>query len=201
MMAILSRIAAEANNAKWWVTLVVAGIAAFAAISAAVLSLRSAKSQAANAEKQRKVDFLRQQLNELYGPIYMRRRASESLRDILPHEQADGSPWRLVDHIEDVKSGADHAEVEAVEQILEINSEIESILTSKAGLYESFPPPDILSKFIAHVRLLRISWERGENQSKNRIPFPDDLDEYLMGVIGRLRSRLEALGVTYGVKV
>ncbi|MEV1066049.1 hypothetical protein [Streptomyces sp. NPDC050263] len=201
MISVFSWVAGETANTKWWVTLVAAGIAAIAAISAAALAWRSTRSQTAHTERQRNVDFLRQQLNELYGPIYMRRRASESLRDLLPDKQDDGTRWRLVDHITDVKAGGDLTRIEAIEQILAINSEIENILTSKAGLYESFPPPDILSKFIAHIRLLRISWERGENQSNNRIPFPDDIDDYLLGVIKRLRSHLEALGVSYEVKI
>jgi hypothetical protein len=178
------------TSPQFWAA-VVAALAALAAAIASFVSTSRARKQFA---RERAVSFLRDQINDLFGAMYMRRRVSESLREILPKNQNDGSRFRLVNHIGDVKNEADPAKVAAVEQILQINRELTDIMSSKFALLDSFPPPASFVRFVAHARLLQSAWERGQSiPASERIPFPDELDRDIFHALETARSRLNEL--------
>jgi hypothetical protein len=181
------------NSPQFWAAIV----AAVAAITAAAISGTIATRQSKRSRQEKALEALRLQLTEFYGPIYMLRRASSSLRATLPRQTPDGSRWNLVDHIAEVKSeGRGFGEVErsAVEQILEINKKIEDVMVGKIGLIDSFPPPSTFEEFIAHSRLLRVAWEKGETHPESRrLPFPSRLDDDLEADLRIVRKRLENL--------
>lgn len=186
------------GSPEFWAAL----FAAVAALISAVVAWVSSKRQRNHEERlneianrfthrQREIEFCKQQLNDLYSPVYMLRRASQSLRTLLPSTNPDGTDWRLVDHIEDIRNDRDEAGRTAVEEILEINKQIEDLLVTKAGLFEYFPPPSSFDTFIAHTRLLRLAWKQGKNQtSKDRIPFPYEIDQDINKAIESIRGRL-----------
>jgi hypothetical protein len=176
------------------IQLIAPGIAALAAVIAAAMSMRASRLVQRNIATEREIEFRRQQLNELYGPIHMKQATSVSLRRMLPGIQEDGSKWRLVDHIEDVKASGDTDLINCVGEILRINEEIAEALTSKSALYVSFPPPQTLSRYIAHVRLLSLAWRQGHNESQEtRLPFPDDFDKVIEEAVLAIRLRLAEL--------
>jgi hypothetical protein len=110
-------------------------------------------------------------------------------------EEADGGPWRLVDHIVEIKNGSDEKLQRAAEQILHLDEEIEKLLTENAGLYEAFPPPKSFVTFIEHSRRLRLAWEQGRDQTpEERLPFPVDLDNDILAAISAIRDRFECHG-------
>jgi hypothetical protein len=171
-----------------------AGLAALAALLAAYMSIRSARVQHLRAHRQSEIDFRRQQLNELYGPIYMRHVARIGLWKFLPGENADGSRWLLVDHIQEVKTGGDAIATSAIFEILRLNDEIENLLVTKSGLYNRFPGPQSFSDFVAHCRLLKVCWEQGVNQTTDqRLPFPDSFVNDIAREISVIRERLAEL--------
>lgn len=170
-------------------------IAALAAIIAATISVRASRLLQHNVQLEHEVEFRRRQLNELYGPIHMKQSTSVSLRKMLPGIQEDGTKWRLVDHIAEVKASGNVDLINCVEEILRINDEIIEALISKSALYVSFPPPVTLSRYIAHVKLLSLAWRQGHNEDpENRLPFPDDFDHVIEDAVLRIRSRLRELG-------
>lgn len=170
-------------------------IAAIAAIIAATISVRSSRTLQRSVDRQHEIDFRRQQLNELYGPIHMKQSTSVSLRKLLPWTEPDGSKWRLVDHISEVKNSNDPTTLNAVQEILRINDEIMNALISKSSLYVAFPPPMALSHYIAHVKLLSLAWGQGRDQDpENRLPFPDDFDRVIEEAVLQIRKRLAELG-------
>lgn len=171
-------------------------VAAIAALTAAGISWFSGRKQRRQSDQHREIDFRRAQLNELYGPLVMWREASKRTRDLLPHE-VDGKEWRLVDHIEEVRDG-EHADWEAaVEQILQISKEVETLLTTKAGLFENLPPREGYTLFLAHAGRLRLYWERGRNQpADKRLPFPgEQIDRDIAAELEVVKGKLEQLGV------
>jgi hypothetical protein len=114
---------------------------------------------------------------------------------MLPGLQEDGTKWRLVDHIEELKQENNESIINCVEEMLRINEEIKDALVAKSALYISFPPPLTLSHYIAHVRLLSLAWKQGRNEdADNRLPFPDDFDDVIEDAVRRIRQRLEVLG-------
>ena len=185
-----------AESAKVWgidVTLAAAVIAALAAIAAAVLSYKGNLATTRAAERQRARDYRIRQLNELYGPLYMRRRLSRQLWN-LPGP-ADAEPgvtkWKLIDHIEEINAEAgDHRRL-IVGKILQLNDELSALIVGSAGLLEQFPPPTSFETFLEHAATLRIHWEQGTNASGvTHIPFPGEIDADIEAAIGRLRAAL-----------
>lgn len=175
--------------------LVAPTIAAIAAIIAAAMSVRASRTLQRNVDLQHEVEFRRRQLDELYGPIHMKQSTSVSLRKMLPGVQEDGTKWRLVDHVEEIKRENNEAIINCVEEILRINEEIKDTLISKSALYVSFPPPLTLSHYIAHVKLLSLAWKQGRNEDPvNRLPFPDEFDDVIEDAVRWIRKRLEELG-------
>ena len=85
--------------------LAAAVVAAGSAVLAAVMSTWAVARQRRQSAKAAEVDFLRRQLNDLYGPIYMRLWTTFKLRALLPTVNADGTPWSLGGHIEQTQAG------------------------------------------------------------------------------------------------
>jgi len=170
-------------------------VAALAAITAAIMTWNSSRNQRRQSDEHREIDFRRAQLNELYGPLLMLRQASKRTRELLPDQDANGVEWRLVDHIEEVRDGHHRDWEAAVEQILTISDEVDALLISKAGLFETLPPPESFALFLAHSRRLRMYWEERENQpTGKRIPFPgEELDRDIAAAVATVKTRLEKL--------
>ncbi|HWA67413.1 MAG TPA: hypothetical protein VG899_13720 [Mycobacteriales bacterium] len=192
----ISLVAADAATKVWGidVTLLAAGVAAVAAIAAAGLSYRGNLATNRAAEAQRQRDYRVRQLNELYGPLYMRRRLSRQLWKQLPGVP-DAEPgvtqWHLIDHVEEIKTEQDAHRRQVVEEILKINDELTGLITGSAGLLVEFPAPQSFETFLVHAATLRMFWEQGRNATKAAyIPFPGSIDRDIEDAITRLRSQL-----------
>jgi hypothetical protein len=170
-------------------------VAAAAALFAAFMSVWSSQHTEMNKKRSLEIEFRRQQLNDLYGPIHMKQRTSVALRGLFPWKNPDGTKWRLVDHIVEIQHQAEPTKLSAVSEIIRINEEIAELLTKHFGLYLGFPPPDTLSHYIAHAKLLSLAWREGRNEdSANRLPFPDEFDTVIEDAIDTLRNRLGQIG-------
>ena len=170
-------------------------VAAGSAVLAAVMSTWAVALQRRQSAKATEIDFLRRQLNDFYGPIYMRLWTTFKLRALLPTVNADGTPWSLGGHIEQTQAGSDAALKDAFGEMLTIGEEVEQLLIGKSGLFIAFPPPPSYGLLIAYTRLLRLAWQNGKDQSEpERVPFPVDFSSDITDAILQIRSRLVELG-------
>jgi hypothetical protein len=132
---------------------------------------RQRRAEQTEHERTARVEFRRQQLSLLYGPLYQQRRRSERLRDQLPQTEPDGSRWRLVHHI--AETSVDPKLARIVDRIMAAGAKTAELIASNAGLMEHFPPPGAFQKFVEHHELLKMSWDTGQNQDpENSRPFP-----------------------------
>ena len=170
-------------------------VAAGAAVLAAIMSTWTVALQRRQSAKAAEIDFLRRQLNDLYGPIYMRLWTTFKLRALLPSVNADGTPWHLGGHIEQTQAGSDAALKETFKALLAVGEEVEQLLIGKSGLFIAFPPPPSYGQLIAYSRLLRLAWQDGKDQSEpERVPLPTKFPYDITDAIEQIRSRLVELG-------
>lgn len=197
--------AAEAGEADpFWTGPAVAALAA-AAVALAIgmwsgfTTRRIANENRAGARRQLQVDIRLRQLNEFYEPLAMLRVKSKHLRKSLPEDEEDGSRWRLVRHIAEVKADTGRASI--VEEILAINAQIEQLLINKAGLMEGAAPASF-ERFMHHSGLLKLAWKHGgeligdDHQGVVRVedvPFPAEIDEDIAAARAAVRAALEEL--------
>ena len=139
-------------------------VAAGSALLAVVMSTWTVALQRRQSARVAEIDFRRRQLNDLYGPIYMRLWTTFKLRALLPTVNADGTPWSLGDHIEQTQAGTDAALKDAFGEMLTIGEEVEQLLIGNSGLFIAFPPPPSYGQLIAYSRLLRLAWQNGKDQ-------------------------------------
>ena len=154
-------------------------VASAVALVAAMISLVVARGNRTAARRQERASFRMKQLGEFYEPLAILRMTTRELRRSLPKREADGSRWRLVDHLAEVKR--DEGQRALVEAIIALNTQVEEVAMTKAGLIEGERPPS-LDKFVRHSRLLKIAWElgdRGGDLGVEDVPFPDEIDEEL----------------------
>jgi hypothetical protein len=170
-------------------------VAAGSALLAVVMSTWTVALQRRQSARVAEIDFRRRQLNDLYGPIYMRLWTTFKLRALLPTVNADGTPWSLGDHIEQTQAGTDAALKDAFGEMLTIGEEVEQLLIGNSGLFIAFPPPPSYGQLIAYSRLLRLAWQNGKDQSEpERVPFPADFAHDIAEAIQQIRRRLAELG-------
>jgi hypothetical protein len=181
---------------------VAAGLAAAASTVTAIVTNRwQAQSDSSLkrleqqfSDRQRETDYRRRQLNDFYGRVYMLRRQSDSLRRLLPDKDGAGNRWRLVDHIIDIRNGANEKQKQAVEMILQLDKEIAELLTTSVGLYDQFPAPQSYTDFVQHYELLQLAWDQNQNQNETeRLPFPDQFEPDLNTAIETIKRRLDEL--------
>jgi hypothetical protein len=181
-------------------TLIAAVIAALAALYAAWRTSRTAKLQRRRDDRDKDVEHRREQLNQLYGPIYMRRLASKStytaLRARVGAGPAGAEPrWALVDNIEDIHRRQDPLVILAVTNILKINKEIEDILKGKYGLLNAYPPPRSFDQFITHAEQLQLAWDQKIDLDE-RISFPREFDKDIECALTDIRTKLNNMSVS-----
>ena len=177
--------------------LAAAGIAAAAAILAALMSTRTVLLQRRHATDTAEVELRRRQLNDLYGPIVMRSLVVARLRNLMPSQNPDGTPWLLGAHIEEVQSGQDEMLKDAYREMIDIGREVEHLLTSQTGLLLTFPPPPSFGQAITYSRLLRLAWTHGKNQSEEELaqhPYPVEFGRDVLASGNQIRGRLAELG-------
>lgn len=124
--------------------------------------------------RQGRMDFRLQQLSALYGPLYLERRRSTALRNLLPAKEPDGSRWRLVHHIAETKMDEQLSLI--VDRILESGDRVVELIREHGGLMEPRPAPQAFTKFVLHHTLLRLSWQSGHDQDPgDSYPFPGEM--------------------------
>jgi hypothetical protein len=177
---------------------VAALVAALASLLVAWMSSRSSRRAENAVQAQKTQDYVIRQLNELYGPLYVRRKLSRRLREQIgdsPDPEPGVPPWKLIDHIEELKQEPDERRRLVVEQILKINDELVELIVGKAGLLESLPPPESFELFLEHALTLRLYWEQGANAVAAAYkPFPGQLDSDVEAALKRLRGELQSEG-------
>jgi hypothetical protein len=182
-----------------------------AAVVAGIIALIGTAATFCTAKKQRERDqrtndiaFLLQQLNELYGPIYMLRVSVDSsyraLREHLGVGQPPAMRWALVEHIAQLRQQNDPFTIFAVTNILKVNKQIEDILRSKYGLFISNRPPASFTKFIEHSQQLRLAWDQGLTLPKDiRVSFPRvEFDKAVDDALNELRKKIDSLTAGHG---
>ncbi|MFJ3285485.1 hypothetical protein ACIPMW_09455 [Streptomyces sp. NPDC086669] len=168
-------------------------VAAIAAITAAVIATKAAKRQREAVRVERRIEYCRQQLNDLYGKLYTLRQASKSLYATLHPGGERPEGWRLVDHVSEIIAEGDTSKIGTVEEIIKINKAIEEILVSKSGLLDQFPPPGSFQEFVSHSRQLQVAWAKKSDLEGPKISFPRGLDQDIKESILTIRARISEL--------
>ena len=186
---------AAANAGGLDTGVIAAIIASIASLIASLIAWGSSYQARKAVEKQRSQDYRVRQLNELYGPLYMRRMESRRLWKQLPGVPGavpGKAGWKLIDHIEEIKNESSNHRRLIVEAILQINTELQALIKGAAGLLESFPPPPRFEEFLEHARTLQIHWDEGKNaEGVGYLPFPGKIDEDIEQVIAKLHGELK----------
>lgn len=182
-----------------WTTVVpviAAVIAAFAAIAVAGFSWWSQRSFRKADElarrRQRSTDYHRKQLDELYGTMFLLRSTSRRLWSRLREE---GEDFRLIDNIAAIKGEASDRRRRIVQQIVDINARLASLIETRASLLTGgLPPPESFMAFLDHQRALATLWEMSEDADGREPSFPRDLDDDIKKAIDTIQTRLRELG-------
>lgn len=148
--------------------------------------------------RDRKAKHRQEQLANLYIPLVFARRESQTLRKLLPDQDAQGNRWRLVDNIKFVQHDGTEEQRAAVERVLELWEEISRLLAAHGGLLLDLPPDRAYTDALEHASHLRVSWSRGSNQifGETRFPFPETLDAKIDSDIKQIVNDLRRLGIT-----
>ncbi|MFE6173699.1 hypothetical protein [Streptomyces sp. NPDC056464] len=168
-------------------------VAAIAAIIAGVIATRTAKRQREAVRVERRIEYCRRQLNDLYGKLYTLRQASKSLYATLHAGGSRPEDWRLVDHIDEIRAEGDSSKIGTVKEIIKINKSIEDTLVSQFGLMDQFPPPDSFQQFVSHSRQLQVAWNKKSDLAGPRVSFPRGLDDDIAKSIDTIRERIAEL--------
>ncbi|MEV1066047.1 hypothetical protein [Streptomyces sp. NPDC050263] len=168
-------------------------VAAVAAIVAAVIATKTANRQREAVRVERRIEYCRRQLNNLYGQLYMLRQASKSLYATLHASGERPQDWRLVDHIDEIIAEDEKSKIGTIEEIIKINKTIEDLLVSQFGLVDKFPPPESFQKFVSHSRQLQVAWSKKGDLEGPRVSFPRDLDDDIQNSITEIRTRIAEL--------
>lgn len=173
------------------VSLAIALVGALLGGGAALLNTsRQKAADAAVTRWKSELEHRQKQLNELYGPLTMLRSTSRSLRRLLP-SRVNGSEWRLVHHIGDVRREWDRLntdpsadidpalcltreQLEVAHLIVDYGNKTCDLLNRHAGLLEG-PPVGGLVRYQEHHNRLRASWETASNQPREEgLTFPGE---------------------------
>lgn len=172
---------------------VIAAGAAFAVAGISWWSQRSARiADEAARRRQRSAEYLRRQLDELYGEMLILRSTSRRLWSRL-HEADE--QFRLIDNIETIKSEPSDRRRRVVEQILAINARLATLIETRASLLTELPPPESFMAFLDHQRALASLWDMGRNAEPDaREPsFPRDLDRDVNDAVRAIQAQLRNL--------
>ena len=181
-----------------WTTVVpviAAVIAACAAIAVAGFSWWSQrtfrKADELARRRQRSTEYHRKQLDELYGTMFLLRSTSRRLWSRL-HEE--GEDFRLIDNIAAIKSESSDRRRRIVQQILDINARLASLIETRASLLTGgLPPPESFMAFLDHQRALATLWDMSENADGREPSFPRSLDDDIKKAIETIQTRLRDL--------
>lgn len=155
-------------------------VASVVALFASLMSLVVAKGNRVATRRQERAAYRMRQLAEFYEPVLMLRMTTRELRRSLPSTESDGSRWRLVNHLRDVRQDAGMRAV--TEAIIALNAQVEQAIVEKAALLEGDRPTS-LDRFMRHSNLLKIAWSltgKGDaDVGVENVPFPDEIDDEL----------------------
>jgi len=107
-----------------------------------------------------KISQLVRQLNELYGPLLLLQEQEKRLASRLREGKADPEKWRLIDNLPGLLENRSDKAV--IEEIMRINTKIEELLITKAGLIRAPRPPDSFKLFMGHFSVLKLAMEGKE---------------------------------------
>ncbi len=179
MAILLAEVVHAASTQSGWQT-AAPYVASGVALIAAAVSYAIARGNRIATRRQERASFRRTQLAEFYEPLAMLRMTTRELRRSLPAEEPEGTRWRLVNHIDEVKRDVSQRAV--AEAIISLNTQVEQILVGKAALIEGERPPS-LDKFMRHSKLLKIAWDLADGAGAavglDDVPFPDEIDDEL----------------------
>lgn len=179
-------------------TLIAAVIAAGAALVGVFLTAWGNDRARREAAKSAKYNRRFAQLNELYAPIVIRRGLSKLLWVQLTGDRTavpGVTKWKLIDHIEEIKSEQDPRRREIVERILEINQQISTLILKNGAHLNELPPPDSVPDFLEHAATLETLWKVGTNaDAVHFVEFPAGFDDDLDGAVAAIQKDLRKQG-------
>lgn len=157
-------------------------------------SLQTFTSGVAREREKTILEFKTRQLNDLYGPLLLLLAQSKSLHERLRQERGGiEKQWALLDHMEACLG--DPLCGRLVKEIVDIGLQIEQSLITKGGLIEGSHPPLSFERYLAHFRILKMSYDMKRNIRKNEqeyFPFPEFPDD-LTRAYNQLQSQRAAL--------
>jgi len=140
-------------------TLIAASIAGVISITALGGSIHIARLNLRHGEAKDfaklSLEFKLRQVNELYGPLRHLLDQNAVLAKQIRVGKSDPEKWRLMDHLpgilDDPRDGA------IAKAIVEIDSRIQDLITTKAGLVMGGVLPQSFTSFGSHYQLLKLA--------------------------------------------
>lgn len=162
-------------------TLLGAVIAGVTALVTALLTVVIQRYSLARNEKfalrQLAIQRTERQIDELYGPLILLRRQSHYLWSKLREGKSDPD-WRLLNHIEEVKS--DPTETAIAEELLRLNDLSQALILKHPALVYRQVLPDSFHKFLAHAGVVKVAFEMGKVPGRGQfIYYPSEFDRDL----------------------
>ena len=175
--------------------------AVFGYITTALHSLRSLQHRG-------RVDRVNEQLKSLYGPLLACVTASKSSYDAMLQqaslrcgtgEALSPSEFRAVVQADPTGAVAQTYRRWVREVLMPLSEKAARIVMERADLLEGAGISPLLLQLVAHVSAYKVilaRWDDGAEAEQSRIPFPDDLHQWVDEGFNRLKRRQsELLGI------
>jgi hypothetical protein len=171
---------------------IAAGISVVGMIVNALIQRYTLRQAAAREIASAMLEFRLRQLNDLYGPLLLRIEQSDRLARKLREGRSDPAKWRLLDHVDEVTANPEAFLV--ANQILDIGTEIEEILLTRAGLALHPGPPETFGLYLGHVAILRMMLREGARPHiSDHEYYPRQLNDDVGNGYARIQAEINEL--------
>jgi len=141
-----------------------------------------------------------QRLDTFYGPFIQLRTQSEVIyrkfeSELEKEYKQKGTRFRTLRHLLEGKTLSPQ-ENDLLKQILEINEKLLTLIESSSGDIDKLELQDLLGKFSAHIRILKLAYEKklnGPIELFEDIVFPLAIDGAIESATERLKYRLNEI--------
>lgn len=165
------------------------------ALLVGVLTFVYNRASLAESKRKERRESITKKLNEFYGPLNSYIKIIYEFNTLLKANKPND--FRTLTHLLEPNKIYENgqrvdlsdSDRRIIEEILDLEKEIEKLVTSKGGLIDDPDQADLLAKAITHFRVLRLAF----NQEINGDPKPFEAFVYPRSLDGAVQDRIEAL--------
>ncbi|MDX2244930.1 MAG: hypothetical protein NW224_30005 [Leptolyngbyaceae cyanobacterium bins.302] len=160
------------------------------------------RANLAESKRKERRESITKKLNEFYGPLNSYLKTIYEFNLFL--KEGKPSDFRTLTHLLNpskiYNSGEQvhlsDADKKIIAEIIDLESKVEELVTSKGGLIDDSNQADLLAKAIAHFRALRLAFSEeisGEDKRFDALVYPRSLDEAVQSRINALQDELQKI--------